>query len=260
MGRMNASTQRLPVLISIPHGGLRAPEELDGRLMITEAMVFADSDAFTRELYDLGDQVMAVVQTDIARCFINLNRTPHELPPDVWDGVIKDRTSYGERIYHPGREPDDELMDQLIARYYFPYHQRLKEALALPGLKLALDCHSMAAVGTPFSRDAGKPRAMICISNAHGATCPPRETERLADCLASAFGLPRARIAINAPFAGGYISRTYGQAGVPWIQVELNKTLYLEAPWFNPTTTTIDPGRLTDLRTRFGNALRLFFA
>lgn len=65
---------------------------------------------------------------------------------------------------------------------------------------------------------------------------------------------------MNRPFKGGYVVRKHGALGfIPWIQVELNRSLYLP-----PGPLTATPGeetlrRLADLRRRFTEALEELF-
>ena len=70
-----------PVLLSIPHGGDRAPSELTRHIVISEQAMLADSDICTREIYGLREEVAAVVDTPIARVYVDLNRAPDDLPP-----------------------------------------------------------------------------------------------------------------------------------------------------------------------------------
>jgi formiminoglutamase len=93
---------KLPVLLSIPHGGTRKPEELEGHLSITNKDLFDDSDPFVTELYDLGDKVKRVIKTDIARAFVDLNRSLQDMPPQNPDGLIKSKTCYEKPIYIKG--------------------------------------------------------------------------------------------------------------------------------------------------------------
>ena len=60
-------------------------------------------------------------------------------------------------------------------------------------------------------------------------------------------------------FAGGYITRTYGEGALPWMQVEMNRSLYLSEPWFDAATLTVQPQRLEDLNQKFRKTLALFF-
>lgn len=223
----------LPVLLSIPHGGNRIPEELKDRLCIEPADLFDDGDAYTQEIYDLGKKVMSIIGTNIARAFVDVARAPCERPPTNLDGVVKIATCHGCPIYAPGREPGPRLIRKLLTNYYYPYHIRLLEAQRQQGLELALDCHSMARVGTAISPDPGLRRPMICLSNQRGITCSREMIKALAGCFCRAFSLPEKEVAINWPFAGGYITRNNGIYSLSWVQVDINRALYLEKPWFD---------------------------
>ncbi len=253
------SQPALPVLLSIPHGGREQPPELHQRVALDDCELFADIDSYVIEIYDIGAAARQVITTAIARTYIDLNRAPDDLPPHNPDGVIKASTCYRKPVYHQGYAPDAYLSERLLANYYYPYHQQLQEAVKLPGLKLALDCHSMAAIGPPISPDAGQQRPAFCLGNRHHQTCPRPLLESLANALRRSFGLDDAGVALNTPFSGGYITRHYGGRPLPWIQVEMSRALYLEPPWFNAATLTVAPERLRELREKFYQALCIFF-
>ena len=120
---------KLPVLLSIPHGGTKRPSELNGHLCITEHDQFDDSDPFVVEIYDLGDEVQTVIKTDIARAFVDLNRSLQDLPPKNPDGLIKSSTCYEKPIYLNGKEPDESLRKMLIEMYYKPYHRAIQKSI-----------------------------------------------------------------------------------------------------------------------------------
>ncbi len=261
MNNNTSSQTPFPVLISIPHGGTRIPDQLAHAVAASDRDLFMDSDAFTIDIYSLGPQVMAEVWTDIYRAFIDLNRAPRQLPPQWPDGVIKSVTCYGKPVYRQGIEPWTTDTLSLLSQYYYPYHRRMGQLLKTPGLRLALDCHSMAAQAPLIApdHDTSRPRPMICLGNAGGRSCPPRLLARLARCFTAAFQLPADQVSINYPFSGGYITRTYGKRHLPWVQVEMNRALYLTEPWFNPRTLQIDPERSAQLKNQFKRALQLFF-
>lgn len=246
----------LPVLLSIPHGGERIPDELRDRICITPADLFDDGDAFTEDIYDLSEGVAGVVKASVARAFVDLNRAPDDRPPGNPDGVVKSATCLQRPIYRPGLEPDAALTDQLIARYHAPYHRLLEEKAADSSIQLALDCHSMLAAAPPISATPGFPRPLFCLSNRNGATAPDELLHALAAAIGAAFELPPGEIGLNDPFQGGYITRRHGTSRVPWIQVEMNRSLYLAAPWFDSESRRIDRQRLVALRDRFRTALR----
>lgn len=251
--------KKLPILISIPHGGYKIPDEINNRISIKESDLFDDSDPYTIEIYNLGDKVSEVITTDIARAFVDLNRSPDDRPPKNTDGIVKSVTCYAIPIYITGMEPDNEIVENLIKSYYEPYHNKIKKALSQIDVELALDCHSMADIAPPISPDIGKKRPMICLGNVYGETCSMEITKKLADCFQYAFSLEESEVAINKPFSGGYIIRTYGEKPIPWIQVEMNRALYLRSTWFKRNGLKIDRSRLNDLNKMFETTLHRFF-
>ena len=251
----------MPFLISVPHGGTATPEEVAGRINIRREHVLEDGDAFTQEIYDLADDVDCLVKAEIARAFVDLNRAEDDLPPANPDGVVKSMTCYSRPIYLPGREPDESLIETLLARYHRPYHRSIRENLSAPnaGIVLALDCHSMAAVAPDVAPDAGQRRPVFCLGNRHGDACSMGTTRILADSLLQEFDLDEWDVTLNTPFAGGYVTRNYGGAPLPWIQVEMSRELFLRPPYFDQRTWKIDENRLQEIRARFRNALRRFW-
>ncbi len=252
--------KKFPVLLSIPHGGTQRPPELDSRLAITDKDLFDDSDPFVIEIYDLGEKVEGVVKTNIARAFVDLNRSLEDLPPQNPDGLIKSSTCYEKPIYKKGREPDDSLTNVLIEMYYKPYHNSIQKKIQELDLKLCLDCHSMASIAPNISPDGKeKKRPMFCLSNQDGKTSSTEMIELLASCISKSFGVDRKEISLNDPFHGGYITRTYGNNPLPWIQIEMNRDLYLGESWFDGNSLSIDSSRLKKLNEQFENCLNLFF-
>ncbi len=247
---------KLPILLSIPHGGIRKPVELEGHLSITNKDLFDDSDPFVIDLYDLGDTVERVIKTDIARAFVDLNRSLQDMPPNNPDGLIKSKTCYDKPIYTNGKEPDDSLKKMLIELYYSPYHQTIQKSLEELDLKLCLDCHSMASSAPYFSPDKTQSkRPMFCLSNNDGQTSSQEMIESLADCISKAYSIDRDEISLNDPFHGGHITKTYGNNPVPWIQVEMNRALYLSEKWFDSEMLSMKTERLQELNNMFENTV-----
>ena len=250
-----------PLLLSIPHGGTEVPPEIRDRVMISAKDQFEDSDAFTQEIYGLESEVMVQVQSRMARVFVDMNRAEDDRPPKNPDGVVKTQTCHGKTVYRPEKELDDIWTRQILDTYYHPYHQSIADALAdCSGLQLALDCHSMEKVAPVISPDPGQPRPLICLGNNHGKSATQAMTKRLADCFCEAFDLEKKDVVINKPFAGGYITRTYGEGALPWIQIEMNRSLYLSKPWFDVESFTVQPQRLQELHQYFRKTLSLFFS
>lgn len=248
----------LPFLISIPHGGEEFPACVRDRVALTREDTLEDGDAFTRRIYDLADSVHTVIKTDIARAIVDLNRAVTDMPPTHPDGVLKTITCYEKPVYHEGRFPNPGLVDQLIREHYRPYHAKIRAAVKRDDVVLGLDCHSMAAQAPPIEAAPGRPRPLICLANAHDQSCPMQYAELLAACFREIFALQPDQVTINEPFSGGFITRTYGMNPVPWIQIEINRSLYLQPPWYDPCTLTISSDRLAQLRTLITQTLIRF--
>jgi formiminoglutamase len=258
-----------PLLISIPHGGDTIPPEVAERVGITGREIFYDGDALTREIYGFGIRVDAVIETPIARAIVDVNRVYDDRPPANPDGVVKTVTTGGTPVYREGMFPDDALVEDLLQRYYFPYHERLGDLLANRNIRLALDCHSMLKRSPAASDRPGESRPLICLSNQGDrdgmpvrgrghATCPPEWIRALAESLGQAFA-GVGRVAINDPFAGGYIlQHHYEREGIPWIQIEINRKLYLNEVYFDPERLRVDRGIIRELREGIFDAILRF--
>ena len=252
---------KLPILLSIPHGGTKRPKELEDHLCITNKDQFDDSDPFVIEIYNLENKVERVISSEIARAYIDLNRSPQDLPPQNPDGLIKSTTCYQKKIYIKGREPDDSLTKKLIQLYYLPYHRSIQKSLREIDLQLCLDCHSMASQAPNISPDGkNKERPLFCLSNQNGKTSSNEMIELLADCISESFQINRNQILLNNPFLGGYITKTYGNNPIPWIQIEMNRKLYLTDPWFDKDSLTLKESHSKKLNKQFEESLNLFFS
>jgi len=208
---------KLPILLSVPHAGLEIPPEAAPYCRLTREEIIADGDEGAAVIYDLPDHVESFVTTEVARAIVDLNRAEHDRRPD---GVVKTETCYQAPVYHSPLT--DEVIEQLLTRYYRPYHARLSELAGQPHL-LAVDGHTMAAQAPPISPRAGKPRPEICLGDRNGETLPAGWLELLRDCLVDELGV---KVTLNRPFAGGYITRTHGRE-MPWVQIEFTRAAFV---------------------------------
>ena len=258
---------QFPFLISIPHGGTDVPAIVQPLLALTGAELEYHCDPLTREIFSFKDRVLAFIDTPISRMVVDLNRPPLPLPPRDPDGIIKRVTVDGRPVYLPGKVPDIGLIHTLLKTHYFPYHQQIDMLLDRHPVGIAFDCHSMLPTGSPGQSDAGRPRPLICLGNngdatgrAHPgglATCPSDWIVALAKGFEDGFGIP-GRVAINDPFSGGFIANAhYWHKGIPWIQVEVNRSLY-ETSGTDPTGKGTSR-KVAELRERIWQVLTGFW-
>ena len=206
---------KLPLLLSVPHAGDETPVEVTERVALAPEDVLADGDVGAREIYGpLSVAVEAFHMARIARAFVDLNRAENDRGRD---GAVKTHTCWEVPVY--GAPLPDALIEILMVRYHRPYHRRLTDLAQGGGVRLGIDCHTMAAVGPPVAPDPGAVRPAVCLSYA-GGTCPRAWIERLAEELRRTF---ERDVRIDDPFRGGYITRTHA-AELPWLQLELSRT------------------------------------
>jgi formiminoglutamase len=241
----------LPLILSLPHGGLAVPPEMHGRILIDEIAIRNDCDLCADELYDfahpgLASGVLATVSMSIARVFIDANRRPDDL--DNPDGPVKSQTSYGAPIY--AEPPTRAEQQHLLARHWQPYHDRLAGAVAQQQgrAKLLLDCHNMAQHSPSAYAHAGAARPFICLANLGDGdgrptaergwtSCSPELIQagaRLAQEIFADLTLlepgPGERppvVAINWPFKGGYILEQHTAPHLPALMIEVNRGLFI---------------------------------
>lgn len=203
----------LPLLFSVPHAGLQIPPEVKSLCILSEKDIVEDGDEGAAEIYlPLQTEVSAFVTTDIARAIVDMNRAENDRRKD---GIVKTHTCWDVPVYR--KFFSEDVIETLIEKYYRPYHSYLTHYAK--GVKLGVDCHTMAAKGPSIGPDPGEVRPFICMSNAD-FTCPKEWIASLAACLEKVF---ETDVSINQPFKGGYIIRSHAKE-LPWVQLELSRT------------------------------------
>jgi len=265
----NQGTPRLPILVSIPHGGTEVPDVVRQRTRLDARALSYYSDPLSLYLYDLGEMATATVTTPVSRVIVDLNRPPYHLPPRYPDGVVKTMTSLGLPVWKEGQVPDLSCIHALLLRHYFPYHAEIDRILLSGTVTVALDCHTMVSRGLPGQPDAGKDRPLFCLSNngdrlgsaRPGAlpTCPAEWIQVLAKTIRHYFPGPQP-VEINHPFHGGFIVNAhFWHTGIPWIQLEMNRSLY-EREDSSPTTGSLaDRVRVGELNGVIREIIREWF-
>ncbi len=265
---------RLPVVISVPHGGTAVPFEARHLMRLGIGEILIDGDTWARQLYDLFAHVASYVDTDIARAALDMNRSPGDRPPENPDGVVKTVTAGGIPVWDDPEGLSLQLADLLVKKYHRPYHERIRKAAGAGSAVLGIDCHTMLSHAPPIGPDAGTPRPAICISNGgddrgeeegEPVSAPPDLVRALRDAMEREFSgmsLPVAifgeTVRINDPFRGGYTCRHHGLPGpLPWVQFEINRALYLpETGELAEKPDASSLRRLKDIRERFVRGIR----
>jgi len=264
---------REPIVISIPHGGWRVADEVKEIWALSERDAFHDGDPLTSRIYDFSDRVRHQLVMEYYRAVVDLNRAPDDSAPENKDGVIKSHTCYDVEVYRPGCLPGDDLKQVLLDRYYHPYLTRLERCVEDGETRLGVDCHSMAALSPPIEKDAGTPRPLFCLGNLgddRGAVTPPFDritcSEAMLAFMAEEFErafrhedvevMVPAVVTMNVPVNRGRITRTMGNRGIPFVQNEMSRALYLAKPHFDEGRLEVDEARIVDLNAKVWQVLR----
>lgn len=229
-----------PLVFSSPHSGRRYPPELLAAARTGLLNLRRSEDAYVDELIaGAASHGAALVLATVARAFVDLNRDPAELDPDMFAdrppsspscasprvqaglGAIPRVTGDGQQIYR-GKLPLAEAEIRLNA-VHRPYHAALAAQLAVArdmfGCAILIDCHSMPACAR------GPQAPDIVLGDRFGASCHPSLTA-LAEATLRRRGY---RVARNTPFAGGHTTQKYGRPAerLHALQIEVNRAIYM---------------------------------
>jgi N-formylglutamate amidohydrolase len=206
----------IPLLLSVPHAGLQIPSEVQAICILKQKDIVADGDGGAGEIYlPLKPDMSAFVATPVARAIVDMNRREDDRRKD---GIVKTHTCWDVPVYQ--EPPSEAVIQTLIEKYHRPYHADLSRLSK--GVKLGVDCHTMAEYGPPVGPDPGLKRPRVCLSNGEG-TCPNQWIQTLAKCFAHTF---ESDVSLNHPFKGGHIIRSHAKE-MPWVQLELSREGFL---------------------------------
>ncbi len=230
---------RTPVLVEVPHAGLFVPEVLREEILASEATRKRDADLYVDELYTRAPETGAALLTArISRYVVDLNRAPDDVELDAREepasgkgiqprGVVWRVTTDGRRAL---RTPlDAALLEQRLALYHRPYHERLRAELERVrerfGFVLLVAGHSMPSAVRRGAREIER-RADIVPGSLGGTSADPRVVE-LVDQHFRAAGLS---VRHDDPYRGGFTTAHYGRPANRQhaIQIEINRALYMD--------------------------------
>lgn len=238
---INPLHRTAPLIFASPHSGRRYPPELLADARIALISLRRSEDTYVDELFaGAAAHGAPVLSASVARAYVDLNRAPDELDPEMFDerpptpnhggaariqaglGAIPRVSGDGQAIYR--RKLTLHEAERRIAAVHRPYHSMLAamvhETRALFGCAVLIDCHSMP------SNARGGHAPDIVLGDRFGAACHPSVTA-LAEATLRRLGY---RVARNAPFAGGHTTQTYGRPAQQThaLQIEISRALYVD--------------------------------
>lgn len=234
---------RLPVLVAVPHAGRDYPDEilLNARVpqQVLERLEDRHADMLAARAAASG---CATLVAHVARAWIDLNRGPSEIDPQMISDApraafaqpsAKVRGGLGlvpRRLAEHGelwRKP--WTRDSIAARVsslHDPYHQALSQGLASLrarfGCALLIDLHSMP----PLKPEGTGPVARMVVGDRYGRSADAS----LCDLAVRTLGRAGFEVALNHPYAGGYVLERHGRPArnIHALQIEVDRCLYLD--------------------------------
>ena len=227
---LNFKQGRVPLLISMPHAGVRLTPAVEAGL-VPAAQSLPDTDWHIPQLYEFAAELGAsTLAAEYSRFVIDLNRPDDDKPLYVGatTGLYPATLFDGQALFRPGLEPSAEERATYLAQIWAPYHRTLAQELARLkaefGYALLFDAHSIRSViGHLF--DGKLPDFNLGTFN--GASCDPQLAGRLEAICA---GHPAYSHVLNGRFKGGHITRHYGNPAehIHAVQLELGQCTYME--------------------------------
>ena len=235
--------RRTGVVFASPHSGRDYPAAFLRASVLDQRTIRSSEDAFVDTLLDgvpaLGAPLLAATAP---RAFLDLNRAADELDPALIEGArlaahnpriasglgVIPRVVAGGRAIYRGKISRDEA-EARIDTFWRPYHDCLADLLetarASFGEAILLDMHSMPHEAMDSIASAGARRPEIVLGDRFGAAAAPHVMDRIE----AAFERAGFRTLRNAPFAGAYITQTYGRPsrGFHAVQIEIDRALYM---------------------------------
>jgi N-formylglutamate amidohydrolase len=238
-----------PLVFSSPHSGSIYPASFLEKTRLDESTLRRSEDAHVDSLFASANSIGApLLHARFPRAYLDLNREPYELDPRMFEerlpefvntrslrvaaglGTIPRVVADAREIYAAKLTVEEAF--QRIESLYKPYHRVLRclmeRAWRRFGMAVLVDCHSMPTHVPRESAPARSKRANVdfVIGDRFGQSCSLQIVEAIEHALQQ-FGY---KIQRNRPYAGGYITESYGKPASGWhaVQIEVARRLYMD--------------------------------
>ncbi len=242
--------RKTAVVFASPHSGRMYPWSFIRSSQLDETTIRSSEDAFIDQLFASAPEHGAPLLTALLpRAYVELNRGEDELDPALIIGLEKRRynpriaAGLGviPRVVANGQEIRSGKITVAEARArlnqcYHPYHQALRALIAGSqrtfGRAILFDCHSMPHAALSATSFAFERKPEIVLGDRFGASSAPEIMDEAARLFQGA-GL---RVSRNLPFAGAFVTQTYGrpEKGQHALQIEIDRALYMDEVTIQP--------------------------
>ncbi|MEQ8926016.1 MAG: N-formylglutamate amidohydrolase [Fulvivirga sp.] len=224
--------QRVPIIVSSPHSGVRFPDEL--KEDYNQELIAApdDTDWFIHQLYDFAPEMgITMITAKYSRWVIDLNRNPDSQPLYNDGRIITElcptKSFAGDEIYQKGKQPDEREVKSRLENYYWPYYHKIQELIdSLKeefGYIIFWDAHSIRKY-VPLIRKEEFPS--LILGDNESATASKNLSEMTLKTLENRGH----QVNYNDPFKGGHLTRYFGKPSDNQhaLQLEMTKVNYMD--------------------------------
>ena len=230
---INPKGKRVPIVISVPHCGVKFPSELKNSYHKDLMHQPDDTDWFVHQLYEFASELgITIIHAKYSRWVIDLNRDPESAPLYNDGRIITGLTTltdfFGKGIYiDADHTPDKQEVDRRLKEYYWPYYNKIEGLLS--DLKtefddvLLWDAHSIRQSVKTIRKDDFPD---LILGNNDEKTA----NQNLIKVALKGLKESDHEVTHNTPFKGGHITRYFGRPenGIHALQLEMVKKLYME--------------------------------
>ena len=235
------SNPKNAVLLTVPHAGDFYPNIFIQNLKLKLNKVRKIEDFQSNRILDLMDFKSAdVIIAKCSRVVVDLNRSRNAIDNDMFINRVnnhqideKKMISFGLGVFPKIILSENIFKNKLpvsyansiLENYYDPFHKilssQINKLLKRFGICYHFDLHTMPS--NALKRFKKKPD--IVLGNNHGRS----SSNELIDYMRKNFENNGLIVQLNNPYAGGFITRNYGNPskGVETIQIEVNRSLYM---------------------------------
>ncbi len=231
-----------PVLLTVPHAGNIYPNSFIKNLKLKLDKVRKIEDFQSDKILDLMDLKSAdIIIAKCSRAVVDLNRSRNAIDNDMFINSVssnqideKKMISFGLGVF-PKIILNENIFknklpvsyaNSILENYYDPFHEivskQINKLLNRFGICYHFDLHTMPS--NALRQFKKKPD--VVLGNNHGKS----SSSELIDYMRKNFENNGLIVQLNNPYAGGFITRNYGNPskGIETIQIEINRSLYMD--------------------------------
>lgn len=222
--------------MSVPHAGILVPDDDKALCVRTPRELLLDADLYTDRLCESLHKNAATITARVSRYVLDLNRAPGDVCARVcpkWRtpcapnprALIWRAASDGSAVL--ARQMTLHEVQRRIDFIHAPYHAALAALLEKRrrafGFARLLDVHSMPS--RSGAKPANKELPDICPGDLFEKSC----SSSVRDLVLKSAQDHKLSTSMNKPYAGGYITRHYGnpERQMHAIQIEIRRDLYM---------------------------------